>query len=164
MSVGEVKKPKVRVVSVNSPKLFSSTIICCSCVWRKNGRSLNSSPTPLFLMIKNSRCELMRKIYRVLLTNHIVLYTRLTYVEPYQNILQHFCTKMHFLSLVLAYSICHFMFRLFIGTVVDHILILSNPRLYDTLCLKLSLRFLAGFWWKDFIATFLYDSLYDIVK
>ena len=32
--------------------------------------------------------------YRDLLTNQIVLYTCLTYVEPYQNILKHFFTKM----------------------------------------------------------------------
>ena len=29
----------------------------------------------------------------MLLTNHILLYTRLTYVEPYQNILEHFSRK-----------------------------------------------------------------------
>ena len=58
--------------------------------------SLSSSLTPLFFMNKNSRCELMGKKYRLLLTNHIVLYARLTYVEPYQNILEHFCTKIQF--------------------------------------------------------------------
>ena len=35
-----------------------------------------------FFMIKNSCCELMRKKDKVILTNYIVLYTRLTYVEP----------------------------------------------------------------------------------
>ena len=29
----------------------------------------------------------------MLLTNHILLYTRLTYVKPYQNILEHFSRK-----------------------------------------------------------------------
>ena len=49
-----------------------------------------------FFAIKKLCCKVMKKKDRVLLTNHIVLYTRLTYVEPYQNILEHFCTKMQF--------------------------------------------------------------------
>ena len=56
--------------------------------------SVSSSLTQLFLRLKNSRWELMGYKYRVLLTNHIVLYTRLTHVKRYQNILEHFCTKM----------------------------------------------------------------------
>ena len=47
---------------------------------------------------------------RVLLTNHIELYARLTDVELYQNILEPFCTKMHSdamrLTDQLGYSIC----------------------------------------------------------
>ena len=39
--------------------------------------SLTSSLTPLFLRLENSRCELM-------------IYARLTYVKPYQNILEQF--------------------------------------------------------------------------
>ena len=31
-----------------------------------------------------------------LLTNNIILYTSLTYVEPYQNILENFGTKIQF--------------------------------------------------------------------
>ena len=31
-AVGEVHEPKVRVASVNSPKICSFTVICCSCV------------------------------------------------------------------------------------------------------------------------------------
>ena len=52
----------------------------------------------------------MRKIYRVILTNHIVLYARFTYVESYQNILEHFCTKNAVLTIGLmdqsGYSLC----------------------------------------------------------
>ena len=47
---------------------------------------------------------------RVLLTNHIVLYARLTYVEPYQNILEPFFHKNALLTIGLTdqsgYSIC----------------------------------------------------------
>ena len=56
--------------------------------------------TTVLLLLKKSRCELMGQKYRVLLTNHILLYARLTFVEPYQNILEHFCMKMQFLRLV----------------------------------------------------------------
>ena len=52
VSDGGMQKPKMRVVSLNSPKGFSSTIICCSCAWRKNGTSLSSSLTQLFIIIK----------------------------------------------------------------------------------------------------------------
>ena len=38
----------------------------------------------------------MRKKYRVILTNPIVLYTRSTYFEPYQNDLKYFGTKIQF--------------------------------------------------------------------
>ena len=38
---------------------------------------------------------------------------------------------------------------------VDHILVSSNPCFYNILCLKLSLRFPSGFWWKYFVAIFL---------
>ena len=31
-AVGEVHEPKVRVASANSPKRYSFTVICCSCV------------------------------------------------------------------------------------------------------------------------------------
>ena len=31
-AVGEVHKPKARVASANSPKIFSFTVICCSFV------------------------------------------------------------------------------------------------------------------------------------
>ena len=31
-AVGEVHEPKVRIASANSPKICSSTMICCSCV------------------------------------------------------------------------------------------------------------------------------------
>ena len=53
-----------------------------------------------FLQLENSRCELMRLKYRELLTNQIVLYTCLNYIKPYQNILEHFCTKTQFWLLV----------------------------------------------------------------
>ena len=36
-----------------------------------------------------------KNIYRVLLTNNIELYARLTDVKLYQNILEPFCAKMH---------------------------------------------------------------------
>ena len=44
--------------------------------------SVSSSLIQLFFTIKNSPCELMGIQYRVLLTNHIELYARLTYFEP----------------------------------------------------------------------------------
>ena len=57
----------------------------------------------------------------MLLTNNIILYTRLTYVETYQNILEHFFHENAVLTIGLTdqsyYSICHFMVRLFIRTV-----------------------------------------------
>ena len=62
--------------------------------------SLSSSLTPLLFMIKKLAFRTNEIEYRVLLTYHIVLYTRLTYVERYQNILEQFCTKMQFWLLV----------------------------------------------------------------
>ena len=62
--------------------------------------SLSSSLTPLFFTIKKFAMRTNEKKDKLILTNHIVLYARLTYVEPYQNILKHFCTKIHFLRLV----------------------------------------------------------------
>ena len=52
--------------------------------------SLTSSLTPLFLQLENSHCELIRQKDRELLTNQIIVYTHLTYVKPYQNILEQF--------------------------------------------------------------------------
>ena len=52
--------------------------------------SLTSYLTPLFLRLEKSRCELITEKDRDLLTNKIVVYTRLTYVKPYQNILERF--------------------------------------------------------------------------
>ena len=43
---------KVTVTSANSQKICSYVMICFICVCRKNGRSLSSSTTALFLMIK----------------------------------------------------------------------------------------------------------------
>ena len=60
---------------------------------KKKLRITDFFPDTTVFMIKNSRCELMRNIYRVILTNHIVLYTRLTYAKPYQNILRFFARK-----------------------------------------------------------------------
>ena len=55
--------------------------------------------------------------YRVILTNHIELYARLTDVELYQNILEPFCTKMHCDTIRLTdqsgYSICLFYGQVF---------------------------------------------------
>ena len=45
-----------------------------------------------FLWFKNPIFKIIRKKDKVLLNNNIALYTRLTYVEPDQNILEHFCT------------------------------------------------------------------------
>ena len=63
-------------------------------------KSVSSSLTQLFFTIKKLAMRTNGIKNRVLLTNHIELYARLTYVEPYQNILEHFCTKMHLLRLV----------------------------------------------------------------
>ena len=55
----------------------------------------------------------------MLLTNNIVLYKHLTYVEPYQYILDIFHENaglMIGLTDQSDYSICHFMVRLFILT------------------------------------------------
>ena len=49
--------------------------------------SLSSSLIPMFFMIKKLTLRNNEIKDRVILTNHIVLYARLTYVEPYQNIL-----------------------------------------------------------------------------
>ena len=38
VSVGEVHEPKMRCTIANSPKTNSFTVICCSCVWSKNGK------------------------------------------------------------------------------------------------------------------------------
>ena len=58
------------------------------------------------------QCELIERKYRLLLTNHIEFYARLTDVELYQNILEPFCTKMHSdamrLTDQLGYSMCLF--------------------------------------------------------
>ena len=50
----EVQRPKVRVASANSPKRYSSTVICWICVLWKDGRSVSSSLTPLFFTIKKT--------------------------------------------------------------------------------------------------------------
>ena len=63
---------------------------------KKNVISLSSSLTPLFFTIKKLAIRTNEIKDRLILTNHIVLYTCLTYVEPYQNILEHFCTKIQF--------------------------------------------------------------------
>ena len=47
-----------------------------------------------FLRLENSRCEVIRWKDRELLTNQNVLYTRLTYVKPYQNVLEKFWTNL----------------------------------------------------------------------
>ena len=52
--------------------------------------SLTSSLTPLSLQLEYLHCELMRYKDRELLTNQIVVYTRLNYIKPYQNILELF--------------------------------------------------------------------------
>ena len=56
--------------------------------------SLTSSLTPLFLRLENLHCKLMTYKDRELLTNQIVVYTRLTYVKPYQNIFELFWTNL----------------------------------------------------------------------
>ena len=52
----------------------------------------------------------MGKQYRVVLTNHIVLYARLTFVEPYQKILEPFLHEYAVLTIGLTeqsgYSLC----------------------------------------------------------
>ena len=53
-----------------------------------------------FFRLEKPCCELVIKQYREILTNQTVLYTCLTYVKPYQNILDHFPTKMQFWWLV----------------------------------------------------------------
>ena len=77
----------------------------------------------------------MGKKYRVLLTNHIVLYARLTYVEPYLNILEPFCTKMHFLRLVKRTNqvtvYAYFMVKVFITTVVSNFTEILKPRNFN---------------------------------
>ena len=63
-------------------------------------------------MIKKLAMRTYGKKSRVLLTNHIELYARLTDVELYQNILEPFFTKMQSdamrLTDQLGYSICLF--------------------------------------------------------
>ena len=54
----------------------------------KNTTSLSSSLTPLFFTIRKLALQTNKIKYREILTNQIVLYTRLTYVKPYQNILE----------------------------------------------------------------------------
>ena len=56
--------------------------------------SLTSSLTPLFLQLENLHCELMTYKDRELLTNQIVVFIRLTYVKPYQNIFERFGTNL----------------------------------------------------------------------
>ena len=74
-----------------------------------------------FLWFKNLCYELMGQKDRELLTNHIVLYTRLTLVVTYQNILENILHKNYVLIIGLTdqlyYSICHFIIRLFTHTV-----------------------------------------------
>ena len=55
---------------------------------KKNTTSLSSSLTKLFFTIRKIALRTNRIKYRELLTNKIVIYTRLTYVKPYQNILE----------------------------------------------------------------------------
>ena len=68
-------------------------IISWSCVWRKNGRSLSSFLTQLFDFIKILVLRTNKK-KKLILTNHVLLYMRLTYVKPNENILKHFCKKL----------------------------------------------------------------------
>ena len=60
---------------------------------KKNKNITELFPDTTSFLIKKSCCELMRYKYIVLLTNHILLYTRLTYVKPYKNILERFSQK-----------------------------------------------------------------------
>ena len=96
VSFGEVHDPKVRVASANPPKICSSTMICCNCVGRKNGRSLSSSLTPHFLIIQKLALYTNDINDRVLIINNSVLYTFLTHIEHCQNIIEHFGKKMQF--------------------------------------------------------------------
>ena len=56
--------------------------------------ALTSSLIPLFFTIRKLALRANEKKYRELLTNQIVLYTHLTYVKPYQNILEQFWTNL----------------------------------------------------------------------
>ena len=66
-------------------------------VWRKKQKIAELFPdTTVFLLKLVLRTDNMKNI-RELLTKHIVLYRRSTYIEPDKNILEHFCKKMQFL-------------------------------------------------------------------
>ena len=66
--------------------------------------SLTSSLTPLFWRWENSRCEIMRWKDRKLITNQIVLYTLLTYVKPYPNILEQSWTNLKLWQIWLTFQ------------------------------------------------------------
>ena len=75
-------------------KNCSCTVICWSCVWRKTHHQWVLPWHNCFLRLENLLYEPMRKKDRELLTNQIVLYTRLTHVWHYQNILEQFWTNL----------------------------------------------------------------------
>ena len=70
-------------------KMFLQSDLSKLCL-KKNTTSLTSSLTPLFFTIRKLALQVNRVKNAELLTNHIVLYTSLTEVKPYQNILEQF--------------------------------------------------------------------------
>ena len=56
----EVHGPKARGASSNSPKRYSCTVICWSCVWRKTQHHWVLPWHNCFLRLENSRCEVTR--------------------------------------------------------------------------------------------------------
>ena len=79
-------KPKLRCTSANSPTRCSCTVIC----WHHWLLPWHHS----FFTIRKLTLRTNEIKDRELLTNQIVVYTRLTYVKPYQNIFERFWTKL----------------------------------------------------------------------
>ena len=84
VSVGELHGPKLRGVTVNSPKICSCTVKLCP---EKNIILNISSLKQLSFMIINLALRDNGLKDRELSTNQIIIYTSSTYVKPYQNIL-----------------------------------------------------------------------------
>ena len=88
---GALTKGEVRECEIT--KICSSTVISWSCVWRKR-KITELFPDTTFYLIRKLALRINKIKDKVLLTNHIVLYTSLTYVKLYQNILQLGCKQL----------------------------------------------------------------------
>ena len=76
--------------------MFFHSYLLQFCIQKKRKTIEFFPDTTVFLIIEKLALQTDGIKDRVILTNNITLYTCLTYVEPYQNIFEHFFMKIQF--------------------------------------------------------------------